>query len=63
MVGTSQGNRVVRTWTDSSCGTGESFKLTEDGTVWKTHYGQREAITGVTYGTDTGNEIRPDSDA
>jgi hypothetical protein len=59
MAGGESSVRVVNQWTDSSCATGESFKQTEDGRVWKTASGTSAPATGVTYGTMREGRIYP----
>lgn len=34
MVGDSSGARIVRSYSDSSCGTGDRYLVTEHGEVW-----------------------------
>lgn len=35
MTGDAPGSPITRTWTDSSCGTGDRLLRTADGTIWK----------------------------
>lgn len=53
-----EGTRIIRTWQNDNCLTGESMYQTEDGRVWKstTH---TPTMTGVTYGTVRGGRIHP----
>ncbi len=39
MIGLLHNPRIVRTWSDRSCLTGESMYETEDGRVWRTSRG------------------------
>lgn len=50
--------RIIRTWADRTCGTGESFYQTEDGVIWKTVW-STPTKTGVTYGKVQGDRITP----
>ena len=49
---------ITRTWQDASCGTGESYYQTKDGTVWKTVQ-STPAVTGVRYGKLSGGRVYP----
>jgi hypothetical protein len=43
-------NRIVSTWSDHLCATGESYYKTKDGRVWKTCSPGHYAGTGETLG-------------
>ena len=49
-----KGSRIVREWPAEQ--TGESYKVTEDGTLWKTNF-YPEDVTGVVHGVRRGNII------
>jgi hypothetical protein len=59
IAGLCGGSRIVETWTDSTCQTGESKYRTEDGRVWKTNFGGTEPRTGVDYARIKGDRMVP----
>lgn len=62
MIGSAGCLRIVRSWSDPNGPTGESSRYeTEDGRVWKDHYGPETTITGVEYRDIKGGEMCPRS--
>lgn len=54
--------RIVHSWSDPNGPTGEGGRYeTEDGRVWKDHYGPETTITGVEYRDVHGGEMCPRS--
>ena len=54
--------KIVREWTDSYAPTGEGHMCqTDDGRVWQSSPMRRSPETGVTYGSRTDGEIRPET--
>jgi len=44
--GIGYGTKIVKTWSNSSCQTGDYFIRTEDGSVWKAELSPRVLGTG-----------------
>jgi hypothetical protein len=59
MAGGESSQAIVRTWSDQSCGTGESYYQTADGQVWKTCRFFSPHVTGVSYGTVKKGRMHP----
>lgn len=54
--------KIVREWTDVRAPTGEGHMcMTEDGRVWRSRVMRMSDETGVSYGTRTDGEIRPET--
>lgn len=58
MGGGESTTRIVRTWHDNSCATGEQKYETADGRVWKTCWAT-PVVTGAVYADVEGDRMRP----